>query len=87
MEFNIFFRDRSYFVTIDCPACGSAQKEPGLEKFGFIYVLCSECGTLYLSPRFVFYLLKASEEGTLQEFQRFLSQNKLSSHIRVVAEA
>lgn len=46
-----FFKDQSHFVAVNCPGCGSAQKEPGLEKLGFTYVLCKECGTLYLSPR------------------------------------
>jgi SAM-dependent methyltransferase/ribosomal protein S27E len=46
-----FFRDKSKFVAVACPGCGSIKQEPGLEKFGFTYVLCSDCGTLYLSPR------------------------------------
>jgi 2-polyprenyl-3-methyl-5-hydroxy-6-metoxy-1,4-benzoquinol methylase len=46
-----FFKDRSNFVKMACPACSSTEEEPGLEKFGFTYVLCGECGTLYVSPR------------------------------------
>lgn len=46
-----FFNDRSAFLPVDCPACGNARQLPGFEKFGFSYVLCATCGTLYLSPR------------------------------------
>lgn len=46
-----FFRDRSYFVSVACPGCGGTQTEPGFEKLGFTYALCTKCGTLYLSPR------------------------------------
>jgi len=46
-----YFNDTRAFVRVDCPACGSARQSPGLEKDGFAYVLCDECGTLYASPR------------------------------------
>lgn len=45
------FSDKSRFVSLDCPACGSGRQVPGLKKDGFTYVLCDECGTLYASPR------------------------------------
>ena len=46
-----FFSNHKRFEEISCPACGSDQREPGLVKFDFIYVLCRRCGSLYLSPR------------------------------------
>lgn len=50
-DIDRFFTDRTDFVEVDCPACGGRTQLPGLEKFGFVYVLCDDCGTLFLSPR------------------------------------
>ena len=32
---------------IPCPACGSERSESAFTKWGFGYVLCHDCGTLY----------------------------------------
>ena len=45
------FADRSRFVEVACVGCGAKSHEPGLEKLGFRYVRCLDCGSLYLSPR------------------------------------
>jgi SAM-dependent methyltransferase len=36
---------------IPCPACDSKQIKHSFNKWGFDYVVCQECGTLYQSPR------------------------------------
>jgi 2-polyprenyl-3-methyl-5-hydroxy-6-metoxy-1,4-benzoquinol methylase len=46
-----YFSDHSRFEEIPCPACGNDKSDVGLEKFDFRYMLCSDCGSLYLSPR------------------------------------
>lgn len=50
-DVRTIFRDRSLFRTIDCPACGGGDYQKQFEKLGFSYVLCSDCGTLFVSPR------------------------------------
>jgi 2-polyprenyl-3-methyl-5-hydroxy-6-metoxy-1,4-benzoquinol methylase len=45
------FRDTSGFVQVVCPACGAAEQRPGLQKYGFSYVSCGACASLYVSPR------------------------------------
>lgn len=34
-----------------CPACGELSCRPAFNKWGFEYVTCESCTTLYLSPR------------------------------------
>jgi len=46
-----FFSDHRHFVEVSCPACDCNHYEPGLSKLEFSYRLCSDCGSLYLSPR------------------------------------
>ncbi len=36
---------------IDCPACEDKGKEDAFLKWGFNFVVCVSCGTLYVSPR------------------------------------
>ncbi len=36
---------------IPCPACSCEIDAGGFEKFGFRYVHCKDCGTIYASPR------------------------------------
>lgn len=50
-DIDRFFADKSQFIPMPCPACESESFLFGLEKFGFRYVTCLDCGSLYLSPR------------------------------------
>lgn len=38
-------------VEVDCPACDGREHEPAFEKYGFRYVRCSGCRTLFMTPR------------------------------------
>jgi 2-polyprenyl-3-methyl-5-hydroxy-6-metoxy-1,4-benzoquinol methylase len=45
------FRDRGCFEEVICPACHGNKYQPQFEKLGFMYVLCSICGALFVNPR------------------------------------
>lgn len=42
---------RNEFVAVDCPACGHKHSPSIFSKFGFDYLQCPECRTIYMSPR------------------------------------
>ena len=42
---------QSAFVEVNCPACGSSSKHFVFEKYGFQFVECILCETVYMSPR------------------------------------
>jgi len=42
---------QSEFVAVACPACGADRFEPAFRKFGFSFVRCVVCATIYMSPR------------------------------------
>lgn len=45
-------KDRaSEFVTVTCPACGSRHHIFAFEKFSFQFQKCTDCETIYMSPR------------------------------------
>ncbi len=50
-DVQTIFADRDCFIQVDCPACGGKNYQPQFEKLGFIYVLCSDCSTLFVNPR------------------------------------
>lgn len=56
-DVNAFFGDRSAFLQISCPACGSQECTTQFNKSGFNYVRCNVCGTLFVNPRPSFELL------------------------------
>ena len=39
------------FVHVPCPACGSENASKAFEKYSLTYVVCSDCGTMYINPR------------------------------------
>ena len=39
------------FVSVPCPACGSDSTRPAFHKYELSYVVCSQCETMYVSPR------------------------------------
>lgn len=44
-------RKKEIFRDTACPACNSSEKESAFEKNGYTYWNCSECATLFISPR------------------------------------
>ena len=50
-DIDTFFPTRTSFESIACPGCGSQGSREGLVKYGFEYLVCSKCRSLYCSPR------------------------------------
>ncbi|MBI4369364.1 MAG: class I SAM-dependent methyltransferase [Elusimicrobia bacterium] len=46
-----FFGGRDGFAQVSCLACQGRSFSPAFEKIGFSYVLCDDCGTLFVNPR------------------------------------
>jgi 2-polyprenyl-3-methyl-5-hydroxy-6-metoxy-1,4-benzoquinol methylase len=44
-------KNRNGFIKVPCPSCGSAEYVQKFEKYGFTYVGCKKCETLYTNPR------------------------------------
>lgn len=42
---------KSDFMAVNCPACGQGNSSPIFSKFGFQYLQCPACQTIYMSPR------------------------------------
>lgn len=72
-DINEFFLDKGDFVDIPCPACQSEEKKNAFDKFGFSYVTCLKCNSLYLSPRPTQELINAYYKGS--RAVRFWSTN------------
>ena len=45
------FKDKSKFQEVDCPACASKDYVHQFDKYGFCYVQCKNCDTLFVNPR------------------------------------
>jgi SAM-dependent methyltransferase len=48
---------RSEFINVPCPACLRTRRAPAFEKFGFSFVSCLDCRTVYMAPRAPAHLL------------------------------
>ncbi len=46
-----YFSDRSVLVNINCPGCSNKDSEFVFTKMGLSYRTCSDCGSIYVSPR------------------------------------
>lgn len=46
-----FFSDKTDFSEVLCPACAGGSVSDELDKIGFRYAVCADCGSLYASPR------------------------------------
>lgn len=53
---------RSDWVSVSCPACGSATSRAAFEHAGFAYVECTSCGSVYAAQR--------PDETALREWHR-----------------
>ena len=59
----------SEFIEVPCPACESFNYKLSFTKEGFDFVICSQCETLYISPR-----------PTLKLLTQFYANSKSISH-------
>lgn len=57
-DIKLLLSQKSKFINVVCPACLSANVKLTFEKVGFFYHSCSQCQTLYVSPRPTIYQLK-----------------------------
>jgi len=50
-DVDLYFGDHDLFTSADCPACEHGETSQSFVKFGFKYVTCLACGSLFNSPR------------------------------------
>lgn len=50
---------RASFIEVSCPACEAAVPAPAFEKYGFHFVECGRCRTVYMNPRATSDLMEA----------------------------
>ncbi len=50
-DIGTFFSDQATFESVACPGCGGEDTEDGFVKYGFTYLVCKKCRSLYCSPR------------------------------------
>lgn len=50
-DIDNFFSDKNTYQEVPCPACAGVRYHEEFIKEEFRYVLCDDCGTLYVNPR------------------------------------
>lgn len=50
-DVDSLIKKQKCFVKVSCPACGSAGYTQKFKKYGFTYVECKKCQTLFTNPR------------------------------------
>lgn len=45
------------FIEVPCPACESRNYQTAFDKFGFTFVICEDCETMFINPRPTFEIL------------------------------
>ena len=50
-EINKRWKDRSEWLHINCPACSKNDPVDGFNRYGFSYVECKSCGSIYAPSR------------------------------------
>ena len=74
--------DKSIFQTIPCPACRQSAFNVEFVKWGFTYVTCTDCKTLYVNPRpslealLNYYTKSASSYFWANEFFKLVEDNR-----------
>lgn len=51
LDIKNLLKHKEKFVYIKCPACECTTNTKNFEKGGFKYVICNNCGTMYINPR------------------------------------
>lgn len=69
-----YFKYDSHRENLSCPVCDSVSSKNEFKKFGFFYVTCEDCLTLYVNPRpkldrlEEFYIRSESSRFWVEEF-------------------
>ncbi|RHX91196.1 SAM-dependent methyltransferase [Leptospira yasudae] len=65
--------DKTQFLTIPCPACGSEKHRKHIQKNDFDYVLCERCTSLFCNPR--------PSERILEDFYKTAESSRFWSDV------
>lgn len=88
-----FFSEKNLYKEVPCPACAGVSCHPEFIKEEFRYVLCDDCGTLYVNPRPSFgqlrqyYLNGASAKFFAEKFFPPVAESRRENIFRPRAKA